>query len=182
MPYNYLTINESGLNSGLVSASYFDVELQSLYEQQYSTNEIFFGDSDDDLIEFSLYNSGQEPLSFNRVVPSVTYSVIQGNYLDINDQPKNYRVLNPNTNITRFGDNILLHPQFDLKFNQVSPGLYYLLYNPTRNVAGNSINKLVIKEISPSRTELRLSFAINQNSSASNRLSAIKITSFADKK
>ena len=41
MPYNYLTINESGLNSGLVSASYFDVELQSLYEQQYSTNEIF---------------------------------------------------------------------------------------------------------------------------------------------
>ena len=67
MPYNYLTINESGLNSGLVSASYFDVELQSLYEQQYSTNEIFFGDSDDDLIEFSLYNSGQEPLSFNRV-------------------------------------------------------------------------------------------------------------------
>jgi len=76
MPYNYLTINESGLNAGLVSASYFDVELQSLYEQQYSTNEIFFGDSDDDLIEFSLYNSGQEPLSFNRVVPSVTYSVI----------------------------------------------------------------------------------------------------------
>ena len=62
MPYNYLTINESGLSSGLVSASYFDVELQSLYEQQYSTNELFFGDSDDDLVEFSLYNSVQEPL------------------------------------------------------------------------------------------------------------------------
>ena len=182
MPYNYLTINESGLNSGLVSASYFDVELQSLYEQQYKTNEIFFGDSDDDLIEFSLYNSGQEPLSFNRVVPSVTYSVVQDNYLDINGLPKNYRVLNPNTNITKFGDNILLHPQFDLKFNQVSPGLYYLLYNPTRNMAGNSINKLVIKEISPSRTELRLSFAFNQDASASNRLLANKITAFADKK
>ena len=182
MPYNYLTINESGLSSGLVSASYFDVELQSLYEQQYSTNELFFGDSDDDLVEFSLYNSVQEPLTFDRIVPSVTYSIVQGDYLDINGQPKNYRVLNPNTNITRFRDNILLHPQFDLKFNQVTPGLYYLLYNPIRNVAGSPTNKLVIKEISPSRTELRLSFAFNKDSSASNALSAIKITSFADKK
>lgn len=182
MPYNYLTIDESGLNSGLVSASYFDVELQSLYEQQYSTNELFFGDSDDDLLEFSLYNSAQEPLTFNRVVPSVTYSVIQGSYLDINGQAKSYRVLNPNTNITRFGDNVLLHPQFDLRFNQVSPGLYYLLYNPIRNIAGNSSTKLVIKEISPSRTELRLSYAFNKDSSASNRLSAVKISAFADKK
>lgn len=182
MPYDYLTINEGGLNQGLVSASYFDQELQSLYEQTYSTNEVFFGDSDDDLIEFSLYNSGQEPQSFDRITPSVTYSVIQGSYLDINGQPKSYRVLNPNTNIVRFGDNMLLHPQFDLKFNQVSPGLYYLLYNPIRNVAGNSNAKLVIKEISPSRTELRLSFAFNKNSSVSNALAATKTIAFADKK
>ncbi len=182
MPYNYLTIDENGLNTGLVSASYFDTELQSLYEQSYTTNEIFFGDSDDDLVEFSLYNSGQEPLTFDRITPSVTYNVIQGDYLDINGQPKNYRTLNPNTNIVRFGDNMLLHPQFDLRFNQVSPGLYYLLYNPIRNVAGNTNTRLVIKEISPSRTELRLSFAFNRNTSESNRLAAIKTTAFADKK
>ena len=182
MPYNYLTIDENGLNAGLVSASYFDTELQSLYEQKYSTNEIFFGDSDDDLIEFSLYNSAQEPLTFNRVIPSITYSVIQGDYLDINGQPQNYRVLNPNTNIVRFGDNMLLHPQFDLRFNQVSPGLYYLLYNPIRNVAGNTNTRLVIKEISPSRTELRLSFAFNTDASVSNKLTAIKTSAFADKK
>ena len=62
MPYNYLTINESGLNSGLVSASYFDVELQSLYEQQILNSESFFGDSNDDIIELSIYNSNQQDL------------------------------------------------------------------------------------------------------------------------
>lgn len=182
MPYNYLTIDENGLNAGLVSASYFDLELQSLYEQKYATNEIFFGDSDDDLVEYSLYNSSQEPLTFNRIIPSVTYSVIQGDYLDINGQPQNFRVLNPYTNIVRFRDNMLLHPQFDLRFNEVSPGLYYLLYNPIRNVAGNTNTRLVIKEISPSRTELRLSFAFNTDASNSNKLTAIKTSAFAVKK
>jgi len=34
MPYDYLTINEQDLAYGIVSASYFDSNLQSLYEQQ----------------------------------------------------------------------------------------------------------------------------------------------------
>jgi hypothetical protein len=182
MPYDYLTINEQDLTYGVVSASYFPTNLQSLYEQQVLNEQQFFGDNDDDIIEFSLYNSNQEPILFNRIVPKTTYSVVEGSYRDINNLPKKYSVKNPFTNYAVNKNELLLHTQFDLKINQSGPGLYYSLYNPIRNIAGNSEYKLFIKEISPSRTELRLSYAFNTNTNESSRLNALKISSFADKK
>jgi len=56
MPYDYLTINDNDLNKGLTSASYFSTDLQALYEQQLISEDIFYGESDDDLFEFTLYN------------------------------------------------------------------------------------------------------------------------------
>lgn len=182
MPYDYLTINEQDLSYGIVSASYFSKDLQSLYEQQILNSQEFFGDSDDDILELSIYNSNQEPILFNRVIPKTTYSVVQGSYRDINGNLKNYNVKNPITNYAIYGNELLLHSQFDLKINELNPGQYYVLYNPIRNIAGNVKNRLFIKEISPSRTELRLSFAFNTTSNETNRLDSIKISSFADKK
>jgi hypothetical protein len=182
MPYDYLTINDNDLNKGITSASYFNANLQSLYEQQVVSEDIFYGESDDDLFEFTLYNNNQQLVSFNRVIPSVTYSVLQGSYRDINNTLRSYRFANPFTNIVSHKNDILLHPQFDLNASGVGPGLYYLLYNPVRNIAGNPTNKLVIKEISPSRTEIRLSYAFDTTKNESSRLDAVKIRSFADKK
>jgi hypothetical protein len=182
MPYNYLTINEQDLGYGIVSASYLSTDLQSLYEQKISNSERFFGDTNDDVLEFSLYNSNQEPISFNRVIPSVTYNVFEKQFRDVNDRWDSYSVKIPNTNYMMYNNNVLLHTQFDLKFNQVGTGLYYLLYNPTRNLAGNVNNKLFIKEISPSRTELRLSYAFNADLNESSRIDSTKISAFATKK
>jgi len=182
MPYDYLTINENSLNVGIVSASYLNEDLQKLYEQTLVPEKGFFGDGDDDIVEFTLYDNNQNPLSFNRIIPKVTYSVVQGSYRDINNQLQSYNYANPNTNVVRYNDQILVHSQFDLKSNEVGPGLYYLLYNPIRNIAGNNTNKLVVKEISPSRTELRLSYAFDQTKNEKSRLDAIKIRTFADKK
>lgn len=182
MPYDYLTINEQDLTFGIVSASYFDNNLQSLYEQQILNTEEFFGDSNDDIIELSVYNSNQEPITFNRIIPSTTFSIVESSYRDINNQRLSYRVANPFTNYALYQNELLLHSQFDLQFNQLSPGLYYTLYNPIRNIAGNTTNRLFIKEISPSRTEIRLSFAFNTTLNESNRLDAVKISAFADKK
>lgn len=182
MPYDYLTINENGLSTGIVSASYFNTDLQKLYEQTLVPEKGFFGDNDDDIIEFTLYDKNQNPLNFNRIIPKTTYSVVQGSYRDINNQLQNYNYVNPNTNLVKYDSNILLHSQFDLKSNQIGPGLYYLLYNPIRNIAGNELNQLVIKEISPSRTELRLTFAFDITKNIRSRLDAIKIRAFADKK
>lgn len=182
MPYDYLSFNEQNLDTGIVSASYFTPDLQFLYEQNISDSQEFFGDNEDDILEFSLYNSNQEPIVFNRIIPKVTYSVVEGDYTDINYQLKSYNVKNPFTNYALNFNQLLLHTQFDLKINELNPGLYYTLYNPIRNIAGNTNYRLFIKEISPSRTELRLSFAFNTNSNESSRLNAIKISSFADKK
>jgi len=182
MPYDYLTINDENLNYGLTSGSYFSNDLQSLYEQSILNTQNFFGDNEDDIIEFSLYNNNQEPITFNRIVPKVTYSVIQGSYRDVNNSPRTYDVKNAFTNYAINSNELLLHSQFDIKINELTPGLYYALYNPIRNVAGNSKNRLFIKEISPSRTELRLSFAFNTNSNESSRTDALKISAFANKK
>jgi hypothetical protein len=182
MPYDYLTINELDLANGIASASYFQQDLQSLYEQQVLNSENFFGDTNDDILELSVYNSNQEPILFNRVIPKTTYSIVQSSYKDVNDVPRTYRVANPFTNYALYGNELLLHSQFDLKFDELSPGLYYVLYNPIRNIAGNTSNRLFIKEISPSRTELRLSYAFDPNISEANRIDSVKISAFADKK
>lgn len=182
MPYDYLTINELDLANGIVSASYLPQDLQSLYEQQILNSENFFGDSNDDIIELSVYNSNQEPILFNRVIPKITYSIVQSTYKDVNNIQRSYTVANPFTNYALYGNELLLHTQFDLKFDELSPGLYYVLYNPIKNIAGNTTNRLFIKEISPSRTEIRLSYAFNPNLNEVNRLDSVKISAFADKK
>jgi len=182
MPYSYLSFNESTLNTGIASGSYFAPNLQELYEQKFVDAEHYFGSSDNDLVEFTLYNSSQEAIAFNRVVPTISYSIIQGSYYDINNKLSYYVFAKPFTNFTKFNNELLLNTQDILSKTQVSPGLYYVLYNFVRNVAGNDQNKLVIKEISPSRTEIRLSFAFNPTLSVKAGLDATKTSAFADKK
>lgn len=183
MPYDYLIINEANLSNGITSASYFTTDLQKLYSQRTEdTDKVFFGDNEDDIFEFSLYDSNQNLISFNRILPKITYSVINGQYKDINNINKSYSVKNPFTNYAIYTNQLLLNTQNDLLVNQSGPGLYHTLYNPIRNIAGNSNNNLFIKEISPSRTELRLSLAFDPTLNETNRLDYAKISAFADKK
>ena len=182
MPYNYLTINNDDLNYGIVSASYFGKDDQSLYEQSILDSQKFFGDNDDDVIEITVYSENESSFGQNIIVPKTTYSVLQGSYRDINNDPKKYDVKNPYTNYVINKNELLLHTQQDLKFYQLTPGLYTILYNPMRYIAGNPDNRLFIKEISPSRTEIRLSYAFNTTVNESSRLDSVKISSFANKK
>lgn len=182
MPYSYLSFDETTLNTGIASGSYFPPNLQELYEQKFVDTEKYFGTSDNDLIEYTLYNSSQEAIAFNRVVPTISYSVVQGTYYDINNTLSSYTFAKPFTNFTKFNNELLLNTQDILSKTQVAPGLYYVLYNFVRDIAGNNQNRLVIKEISPSRTELRLSFAFNPTLSVKAGLDATKTSAFADKK
>ena len=182
MPYSYLNFDETTLNTGIASGSYFTPDLQELYEQKFVNRERFFGSSEDDIVDYTLYNSSQEVIAFNRVVPTVSYSVIQGSYLDINNNLTYFNFAKPFTNYAMFNNNLLLDTQDVLLKTQASPGQYYVLYNFIRNVAGNPTNRLVIKEISPSRTELRLSFAFNPTLTPVASLDATKTSAFADKK
>ena len=182
MPYKYLTYNESNLNQGMVSCSYFPSEFQSLYEQEILPKEMFFGTSEKDLIEFTLYDSNQNILSFNTINPRISYSILQGSYFDINQKEQSFEFKKPFSNVSKFENQALLNVQDNFKSLNTSTGLYYSLYNFVRDVAGNRQNKLVIKEISPSRTELRFSLAFNQSSNESSKLDYDRISAFAQKK
>lgn len=185
MPYSYLTFNTNTISSGssgILSGSYITEDLQEIYEQKILNEELYFGTSENDIIEFSLYNNVQDLISFNRVVPSVTYSILNGSYYDINQKLTNFNFARPFTNYAQYNNSILIDTKTLLNSVNLSTGLYYILYNFVRNVAGNTKNKLLIKEISPSRTELRLSYAFDPTSNPENIQDAIKISSFANKK
>ena len=83
MPYDYLTINDNDLNKGITSASYFNANLQSLYEQQLVNKDVFYGESDDDLFEFTLYNNNQQFVNFNRIIPSITSQLLANKEMEI---------------------------------------------------------------------------------------------------
>lgn len=182
MPYSYLTFETQNLTNGIISGSYFTNDLQSLYEQKFVSKELYFGTSENDLIEFSLYNTNQELIAFNRIIPTVSFSIINGTYNDINNTQVSYRFPRAFTNFEKNNNSVLLDTKNNLNTVGVLPGLYYVLYNFVRNVAGNPKNQLIIKEISPSRTEIRLSFGFNPNETPENNNDAIKISAFADKK
>ena len=59
--------------------------------------------------------------------------------------------------ITYNNSNLLINPPNDLNtIGSYNNGSYLLTYNPVRNMAGDQTSPLVIKEISPSRTEVKL--------------------------
>ena len=183
MPYSYLNINQEELDIGISNVSYLPSNLQELYGQQIQDSEKYFGTSDDDIIEFTLYNSEEEPLSFNRIFPTTTYSVLQGSYQNINYEQTDYVFNKPFTNYAFFNNSVLLNTRDFIKQSGLNNGLYYVLYNFIRNVAGTPDYNLVIKEISPSRTEIRLSFAYDTNSGLElAELNTTKTSTFADKK
>lgn len=182
MPYNYLTYNENLLNVGAVENSYFSEDLQSLYGQTFLNEEQYFGNSDTDVIEYTLYNSRFEFLDFNNILPKTNYSVLQGSYKDINQENKSYTFSKPFTNYVKFNNKILLDTQDHITSIGYGSGLYYILYNFVRNVAGTPKNRLVIKEISPSRTELKLSLTFTPNDSEEASLTYSRSTAFSQKK
>lgn len=182
MPLEYLTLDTSELSNGFVSASYLTTDLQTLYNQSMSDADDYFGNSPNDVIEFSLYNSSQELLQINNIVPTVSYSVLHGEYLDVNNELQSYRLNKPFTNILNVDNNVLLNVRSELSQLDASAGLYYGLYNFTRYVAGNPDYKLVIKEISPSRTEIRFSLAFNHTKNPTAELEYKRISAFSQKK
>lgn len=185
MIYNYLTLNNNSGSSSddVIYASYFDADMQSLYEESYTTDKDYFGYSNDDLIEISLYDSNYNLTYFGNIIPSISYSILSGSYIDVENEKVSYKYIKPFTNFIRYGPKILLNTQNILSQTvAASEGLNYVLYNFIRNVAGNSDYKLIVKEISTSRTEIRFSFAFNTTETAESKINAAKISAFANKK
>lgn len=182
MPYEYLTFDETKLETEITSGSYFDQNLQELYEQTYVNQEQYFGLSEQDVVELSIYDSNQEFVRFDRIEPVYKFVVTQGTFVDLNGNIQQYNSVSPSTNYLKYNNSVLLNIKNHLSSSNIGPGLYYTSYNFVRNIAGNTTNKLVIKEISPSRTEVKFSIAFDRNKNEQTLLDYNRIQTFAQKK
>ena len=179
MPYEYLTFNESDLENGIITGSYFQEDIQSLYEQSIINEERYFGLSENDNVELTVYDTNQQLIRFDRIIPDYKFSITQGTFFDINGNIQQYRSILPSTNYLKYNNDILLNVQHHLLSSNLSPGLYHTAYNFVRNIAGTPSNRLIIKEISPSRREVKFTLSFDKNKNDQTLLDYVRIQNFA---
>jgi len=144
---------------GMANGSYLSTSDLSLLSWKTGSNNIWYGLSNSDVVELSIWDLNQTQLGWGIITGSEvnnTSSLIYLNYLNIPVSANSYQT----TNKFRIYDNskLLVNPSSDLTtIGYYETGSNYLVYNMVRNVVGSYNNQLVIKQISPSRTELKLS-------------------------
>ena len=151
-PFPTISSNSGSLNSG----SYF---LQSDLDNFTDTSfqEYYFGNSEQDVIEFSVYDINGNINSWRYLPVSPTYNVLNKTYNDVDNKTLSYIYKQYNSSYTiSFNKNILLNVLNDLSGSNINSGNHVVSYNFIRNVAGNPKYQFSIKEISNSRREIKL--------------------------
>jgi len=151
-PYPIVTNFTSSVNT----AYYFNAEDVNVYKVKTNISESFFGKSEKDVVEFSYYNlSGvQNGLTYKQ--PKIIYISDIGNYTDVDYKKVNYSYRKTKTDYISHKNDFLIDIQSDFSSSNIFDGQHIASYNFLRNVAGNQSFPLIISEISPSRTELKL--------------------------
>jgi len=151
-PYPIVTNFTSSVNT----AYYFNAEDVNVYKVKSNISESFFGKSEKDVVEFSYYNlSGvQNGLTYKQ--PKIIYISDVGNYTDVDYKKVNYSYRKTKTDYISHKNDFLIDIQSDFSSSNIFDGQHIASYNFLRNVAGNQSFPLIISEISPSRTELKL--------------------------
>jgi len=161
MSFPYLTIssNTSSLNSG----SFYTENDLYVFNVSQSTD-TFFGKSNEDSIEFSVFDINGNLNSWNILPKNNTYSVLTGDYKDVDQNSLSYKYFQLNSGYTiATNRKILLNTLNDLSASGVISGSQVVSYNFVRNVAGTNKFPLIIKSISADRKELELIPSFNLN-------------------
>lgn len=154
MDYTYLTnTSEVGkINVG----SYFDEQHQELVNQSVASLNTF-GSSDADIIEVGILDLSENLIKFDTISQKLNYSVISGNSKNVDNVAISYSYPRFNTIYKSNLNNLLLPINRYLYDLDIKTGVYKIVFNFTRHVCGSPTNGLFIKNISPSRTEIKLS-------------------------
>jgi len=143
--------------SSLNTASYLNRTEHSLLVNGF-TSDLWYGYSPNDAIELSVWDRSNNFIGWNVITQSNKYIDVQLSYLNTVDisVPYSYTELQSDFILYK-NDKILVNPndQISSSFGIVD-GSYFLVYNFTRDMAGNFASPLVIKDISPSRREIKL--------------------------
>src|ERR1039458_6954886 len=154
MPLQFsITGNFTG---SIFSGSYLGIQDTSLFSTTQSAD-IFFGYSDRDITELTIFDPLENQISWSLLNKEKKFNNITLSYIDSlnNLQSYTYRELS-NQFITYRSEKILIAPINDLSSSGVFDGTFKLSYIFTRNMAGSMDDHLVINDISPSRTEIKL--------------------------
>ena len=151
-PYPLVSTFTSSFNT----ASYFNADDVNNYNQNTNNPDIFFGKSDRDVVEFSYFNTIGEQNGWIYKNPDVQYLSQVGIYTDVDKNQFTYNYRKVKTNYINYQNNLLIDIGSDLSASNVFDGQHITSYNFTRIVAGSQNYPLIISEISPSRTEVKL--------------------------
>jgi hypothetical protein len=157
----------------IISSNTMDLNTGSFYQQSDLTTvnatqstDTFFGKSEQDVIEFSVFDISGNLISSSIINNTPTYNILSKNYTDVdgNTLSYNYNQYQSSYLINSYR-NILTDTLNDLNNVGVPSGSNVVSYNFIKNVAGQQKNPLVIKDISVDRKEIQLipTFKLNLN-------------------
>lgn len=152
LPYSVLGEYTGSVQSG----SFLDSNDTSLFYTS-QTNDIWFGLSPNDVIEISSFSTDETLEKWGIIGQDKAFQTVTLTYLNNLNSPISYsynQLVNPY--IFYKNDSILLPAATDLNSIGVSDGTHVVSYNFVRTMAGNISSPLTIKDISPSRTEIKL--------------------------
>lgn len=151
-PYKTISTNVDSVNSG----SFYD---QSDLDTILSGSSVdkFFGASEQDIIEFSVYDIDGNLQVWNTVPVNPIYNVISKTYKDVDQNVLTYNYKQYNSGyIVSFDRTILFDTLTQLSSSNIVNGNHIVSYNSLRNIGGTPTYPLTIKNISVSRKELQL--------------------------
>lgn len=152
IPYPYVTNNANHINTG----SYFDETETKMFVNGYGT-ELWYGFGETDYIELSVFDLDQNPLHWKTIHSEKQYKTVQMTYQDALDRAATYSYRELLTDFILYKNTkILVDPLVDLAPFGLADGSYLLSYNFVREMAGTPDFPLAVKEISPSRKEIKI--------------------------
>ena len=153
LPYSTL----GNFTGSIKSGSFLNEQDTKLFYVSQSSD-IWFGFSPNDVIEISTFDTNDDTLTnWSVLEQNKEYKTVTLSYIDSLNNVKTYSYNELVRGFTQYKNNkILLNPINDLSSMGITEGNLKLSYVFTRHMAGTPLNPLSIKEISPSRTEIKL--------------------------
>lgn len=117
-----------------------------------------FGLSPKDSIEFSVFSSEGIRLAWKVVDDEPNFEVLNLDYTNLDGDRISGQARLFTSNYPSIDGNVVVSPSIDAKSVGIDSGYYYMRYSFLNDIVGSSANKskLLIKEISNSRTEIKV--------------------------
>lgn len=153
IPYPYTSSNVDHINTG----SYLNQKETQLFLSGYGVD-AWYGLSETDVIEVSAFDLDQNQLGWATINTEKNYKPVTLSYLDEFDRPMTYSYRELVSDFILYKNSkILVNPSEQLSASfGILQGSYILTYNFIREMAGSPSLPLVVKDISPSRKEIKL--------------------------